>query len=171
MRETAERLMGMRRLFDFFFDADWYVAANPDVRASGAACRRHYRSVGLRENRAPGPLFDPQWYLTANTDVQASGVPAFRHFARRGLWEGRLPGRWAEPFVPAFTGTPGDKPDFERRRLELLMRASARHLALRDVISGGETLPAGLSMDDVRWFRVLRGPHSIRRGGSVARPS
>ncbi|MCA8901943.1 MAG: hypothetical protein KDA53_11915 [Hyphomonas sp.] len=41
------------------FDADWYLANNPDVAASGIDAAEHYMTFGIFEGRLPHPMFDP----------------------------------------------------------------------------------------------------------------
>ncbi len=51
------------------FDAQWYLANNPDVAAADVDPALHYLRHGGKEGRAPGPLFDATAYLTTNRDV------------------------------------------------------------------------------------------------------
>lgn len=77
----------MRRLFD----ADWYLATNPDVRSAGIDPLKHFARRGWSEGRNPHPLFDVRWYLDTNPDVRAAGVNPLEHFLRTGGAEGRRP--------------------------------------------------------------------------------
>ncbi len=61
-----------------YFDADFYLAANPDVAREGVDPLDHYVKFGAREGRSPAPWFDASAHRTA-----ASLGPAddpFLHF-------------------------------------------------------------------------------------------
>jgi GT2 family glycosyltransferase/glycosyltransferase involved in cell wall biosynthesis len=73
------------------FDADWYLAAYPDVRALGADPVHHFIHRGAAENRKPGPAFDPAFYLEAYPDVVAAGMNPLLHYVGKGRAEGRAP--------------------------------------------------------------------------------
>lgn len=87
------------------FNADWYLAQNPDVAGavqSGImSAEEHFHRHGAAEGRAPGPLFDPQAYLAANPDVAqavAYGlISAYEHFFTYGMQEDRSPLSLFEP--------------------------------------------------------------------------
>lgn len=56
------------------FNAEWYLARNPDVAAAiegglVASAFEHFNHYGKHEGRAPGPLFNPSEYLAAHPDV------------------------------------------------------------------------------------------------------
>jgi hypothetical protein len=71
------------------FDRAWYLAAYPDVAASGIDPLDHYVRVGWREGRDPGPDFRSSDYLKANPDVAASGINPLVHYVEFGRSEGR----------------------------------------------------------------------------------
>lgn len=81
------------------FNADWYLAQNPDVAtavdAGLLAAGQHFRLFGNAEGRSPGPLFDTQYYLAANPDVAAAVaqglMSAYDHFVQFGASENRPP--------------------------------------------------------------------------------
>lgn len=81
------------------FNAEWYLAQNPDVAAAVDAglltAEEHFRLFGNAEGRSPGPLFDTQYYLTANPDVAAAVaqglMSAYEHFVQFGASENRPP--------------------------------------------------------------------------------
>ena len=75
-----------------FFDANFYLDENPDVKAAGVDPARHYLLHGGFEGRNPGPCFSTKHYLDQNPDVAAAGVNALVHFERYGRNEGRTPG-------------------------------------------------------------------------------
>jgi hypothetical protein len=74
------------------FDADWYLAKNPDVAAAGVHPAAHYFRCGAAEGREPGPDFQGSWYLAAYPDIAASGANPLLHYLRGGAAEGRDPG-------------------------------------------------------------------------------
>lgn len=86
-----------------FFDAQAYVAANPDVAAAlgrvpGLTAWSHFINFGVFENRGTGTFsgnFNAAAYLAANPDVQAAITAgtirsAFEHFILYGAAEGRV---------------------------------------------------------------------------------
>jgi len=75
------------------FDADYYLARNPDVRADGLDPLDHFLQHGWRESRAPHSGFDVAYYLAANPDVAAAGMNPLLHYLWAGKAEGRLPRR------------------------------------------------------------------------------
>ena len=92
-----------------FFDADFYLANNPDVAAAVAAgafgsAFEHFVLFGADEGRAPNAdeggapnaFFDADFYLANNLDVAAAVAAgsfgsAFEHFVLFGAEEGRAP--------------------------------------------------------------------------------
>lgn len=76
------------------FDANFYLAANPDVRASGTEAIVHYSAYGWKEGRDPNTWFDTSWYLAQNQDVAATGMEPLKHFQQHGVHEGRDPNAW-----------------------------------------------------------------------------
>lgn len=88
MKLTPRRLAATVRRH---FDAEWYLAQNPDVARAGTDPLKHYLRWGWLERRSPSPSFDVSWYLSAYPDVLASAVEPFAHFLLLGRAEGRLP--------------------------------------------------------------------------------
>jgi hypothetical protein len=89
--ETHFRVHGLAegRLPNRLFHPAWYLAANPDVAASGTNPLDHYLMRGAQELRNPGPAFDTVFYLASNPDVVASGMNPLEHYLRFGRLEGR----------------------------------------------------------------------------------
>lgn len=79
-----------------FFDTQWYLAQNGDVRQSGLNPLLHYDISGWREGRDPSPEFSSSFYLDNYLDVRTSGLNPLQHFLRFGRAEGRLPRRPTE---------------------------------------------------------------------------
>lgn len=74
-----------------YFDAAYYLAANPDIRGAGIDPLDHFLLQGWREGRAPGHVFDVGYYLANNPDVAAAGINPVLHY----VWEGKAEGRLA----------------------------------------------------------------------------
>ncbi|WP_276200187.1 class I SAM-dependent methyltransferase [Chelatococcus sp. XZ-Ab1] len=74
-----------------FFDAEWYLAQNPDVAGAGADPLDHFLLFGGQEGRAPSPAFSSSGYLTANPDVRDAGLNPLVHYLAHGRIEGRAP--------------------------------------------------------------------------------
>lgn len=72
------------------FDPAYYLAAYPDVAASGVDPLDHYLHAGAGEGRNPNEAFDALGYLATNPDVAASGADPFHHYLTRGRAEGRI---------------------------------------------------------------------------------
>ncbi len=72
-----------------FFDREFYLNSNPDVRGSGMDAAFHYLVCGGREGRDPGPFFSTHKYLARFPDVAASGVNALAHYEMYGRLEMR----------------------------------------------------------------------------------
>ncbi len=92
-------LTGMQ--FEEFFDADFYLASNPDVAdeiANGGMADplTHFQRHGQYEGRNPNGFFDTAFYLASNPDV-AAGVAegwvesAATHFINYGQFDWRSP--------------------------------------------------------------------------------
>ncbi|MGK7867798.1 calcium-binding protein [Falsiroseomonas sp. E2-1-a20] len=80
---------GTTTLIPGFFDYAGYLAANPDVAATGLDAYQHYDAFGWREGRDPSAQFDTRLYLQANPDVAAAGINPLAHFLANGQAEGR----------------------------------------------------------------------------------
>lgn len=73
------------------FDAQYYLAMNPDVAAAGADPLAHYQASGWQEGRDPNALFNVEYYLNQNQDVAAAGIDPLAHYTEFGWQEGREP--------------------------------------------------------------------------------
>jgi hypothetical protein len=73
------------------FDAEYYLAHNPDVAVAGVDPLLHYNVVGWQEGRDPNAFFDTEGYLSHYADVAAAGVNPLQHYAQFGWHEGRDP--------------------------------------------------------------------------------
>ena len=72
-------------------DADFYLAANADVRQSGMAALDHYLSFGWREGRSPNAHFDDAYYRGEAGLAPETPVSALAHFLAVGQRLGRSP--------------------------------------------------------------------------------
>ena len=76
------------------FDAEYYLANNPDIAQAGVDPFEHFLEVGYREDgRKPNTYFDPVWYLNRNEDVRDAERHPLIHYAVDGDKEGRQPSR------------------------------------------------------------------------------
>lgn len=71
------------------FDADFYVAANPDLNLVRSDAFAHFMDIGWRENRDPSRWFSVSRYLEANLDVRSSDLNPLVHYIQYGRREGR----------------------------------------------------------------------------------
>jgi hypothetical protein len=74
------------------FDANYYLANNPDVKAAGIDPWQHYDNYGWREGRNPDAYFSSAGYRNANPDVKNAGINPLTHYDQNGWREGRDPG-------------------------------------------------------------------------------
>jgi GT2 family glycosyltransferase len=79
------------------FDADWYLAAHPDIAAIGENPLVHFVLYGRHEGRAPNEFFNAAWYAKHYNDVAVAGLEPARHFFEHGAAEGRSPGPGFDP--------------------------------------------------------------------------
>jgi hypothetical protein len=125
------------------FNGAGYLAANPDVAASGMDASTHYKMYGRSEGRrwdnnfydpntyAPEPAkpaanpsyFDPATfnraaYLQANPDVAASGMDPLLHYQRHGQAEGRGFGLGTSAIAQPAGDAPSPAMDDAKARLQ-----------------------------------------------------
>jgi hypothetical protein len=73
-----------------YFDADYYLEENADVRSAGIDPSLHYLLYGAKEGRNPGPFFSTTQYLKRCPDVAVAGVNPLAHYELFGRSEKRL---------------------------------------------------------------------------------
>ncbi len=73
------------------FNAQWYVAQYPDVKALGFDPLQHFVRIGALLQRNPGPDFNTKFYVSSNPDVAASGINPLVHYITVGHRENRDP--------------------------------------------------------------------------------
>jgi hypothetical protein len=89
-RRWLARLFGPRKLSvrkvqkSGLFNAQWYLAKYPDVRAAGLEPVEHFAAWGHKEGRSPGPQFDSAKYLADNPGLSETGLSPFEHYLRHG---------------------------------------------------------------------------------------
>lgn len=88
---SPEQLSQQRNLIadSGWFDVDYYLEQNPDVRLAGVDPVTHYLEWGAAEGRNPSLHFDGDSYLDHYPDVFGAGVNPLVHFLERGMAEGR----------------------------------------------------------------------------------
>ncbi len=62
------------------FDAKWYLAQNPDVKAKKIGAAKHYVKYGWKEGRNPSPDFDNNQYLEQYEELWSKGICPLFHF-------------------------------------------------------------------------------------------
>jgi hypothetical protein len=72
-----------------YFDPEFYLSNNSDVKSAGVDPLLHYYFEGWREGRNPRSDFDTRYYLTQNPDVTQSKVCPFWHYVEIGRNERR----------------------------------------------------------------------------------
>ncbi|WP_088744249.1 hypothetical protein [Cobetia sp. QF-1] len=92
--EQELRLQQQSRLLleSELFDADWYLAMYPDIKAAktfSQAPHEHYLRFGAFEGRNPCPEFDSAYYLSQYPDVADTGTNPLVHYLLYGREEGR----------------------------------------------------------------------------------
>jgi hypothetical protein len=73
------------------FDAEYYLAHNPEVAATGVDPHVHYDTFGWHEGRNPSAFFDAAGYLAHYSDVATAGLDPLLHYETFGWKEGRDP--------------------------------------------------------------------------------
>ncbi|MCJ7696161.1 MAG: glycoside hydrolase family 99-like domain-containing protein, partial [Anaerolineaceae bacterium] len=79
-----------------YFDEEYYLANNDDVKKAQVDPVTHYMYFGGFEGRDPGPEFSSVEYIEMYQDVKRSGINPLVHFLKFGIYEGRLPKRLNE---------------------------------------------------------------------------
>lgn len=75
---------------DAFFDTDYYLSQNPDVRAAGLDPLTHFEQYGWHEGRDPSLLFSTSKYLAAYLDAQSAGLDPLQQYLQSGQGAGRI---------------------------------------------------------------------------------
>lgn len=72
-----------------YFDADYYLTANSDVKDAGLDASWHYFHHGWKEGRSPSEAFNIHTYWSENQDIKTAGIEPLFHFLVFGKSEGR----------------------------------------------------------------------------------
>jgi hypothetical protein len=130
-----------------WFDRDWYLMRNPDVRQVGIDPLAHYLRYGEAEGRHPSPWFDPVWYRLAY-HVPAEQC-ALEHFLLRRTTGQFLPcaALWLVPHLPPWRDDPAGGVDpFDRYLTAMIV---PEHELLPDLT---QIRPSGLI--DTVYYRI-----------------
>ncbi|AKF25718.1 hypothetical protein YH65_10220 [Sulfurovum lithotrophicum] len=85
-----------RKKISEYFDPEYYLQSNKDVREHGANPLEHYFVAGQKEDRAPNRWFFPEFYRSSNPDLEKED-DLFLHYLLHGWKEKRLPNPFATP--------------------------------------------------------------------------
>ena len=125
-----------------YFDAAYYLAANPDVAHAADDPLAHFMLQGWREGRDPSAIFSVTYYLRHHPDVAAVDMNPLLHYAQVGRSEGRRPlpllhsersilqaarppSERTQEWIDAASGAPNLEPDVLLRALEAVLRERA----------------------------------------------
>ena len=94
LRQKPQRRVAERSLIvsSGLFDAEYYLAQNPDVAKAGVDTLEHYLKHGGFEGRNPSSAFDSASYLKSYADVQSAGINPLLHYLLFGFSEDRNAG-------------------------------------------------------------------------------
>ena len=92
-----------------YFDRDFYLDRNVDVRDAGVDPFRHFVRHGAAEGRSPNALFDPAWYIRTYMEPHDHYAAALEDYLLKGMAEGRQPNPFdtAEDFAAKYKASPG----------------------------------------------------------------
>jgi len=79
-----------------YFDPEYYLENNQDVKDDGADPLLHYTIAGHKEDRAPNRWFTPDFYRKSNPDLKDESN-LFFHYVLHGWKEKRLPNPFVDP--------------------------------------------------------------------------
>ena len=80
-----------------WFDPEYYLNSNPQIREKGIDPWSHYLKHGYQEGLKPSGApthpdwFDPEFYLSANPAVRETGMDPWSHYLKHGYQEGLKP--------------------------------------------------------------------------------
>lgn len=74
---------------DAYFDTNYYLAHNADVRAANIDPLKQYETVGWKNGSDPSAAFSTAKYLAAYSDVRTSGTDPLTSFLTTGQAQGR----------------------------------------------------------------------------------
>ena len=86
--EGSARIRADAETIRDYFDSEYYLEHNADVRESEVDPLLHFCEYGWRELRDPRPDFSTRYYLNANSEVRDSGINPLVHFVTIGKQQG-----------------------------------------------------------------------------------
>lgn len=118
------------------FDADHYLAANPEVAESGLDPFLHYMALGWIEGRSPSPRFSARAHIAAHPEVDEQRLHPFVHWVDSGRPDQSKDAQIAAEQSGPIRPRPRPRPQPPRGRSVLLRmadwgRRKARNLRLR----------------------------------------
>ena len=72
-----------------YFNSEWYLLQNPDVKDAGVDPAKHYLLFGGFENRDPSTKFSNAIYFELHPDVKDKGINPLEHYITFGVKENR----------------------------------------------------------------------------------
>ena len=72
-----------------FFNREWYLNQNPDIKSHRIDPVDHYLNHGWKEERNPSPKFDGNGYLEKYQDIKTANICPLLHYEKFGKYEGR----------------------------------------------------------------------------------
>jgi len=75
------------RIVERHFDAEYYIAQNPEISGRYISPLLHFMTLGWIEMRDPNPKFSISGYLRNNKDIRDQGVNPFLHYHKYGYRE------------------------------------------------------------------------------------
>lgn len=72
-----------------FFDKNFYLVSNPEVKSKKFDPVVHYLQFGGKEDRDPGPHFSEAGYRSLSPDVAVTSLSALEHYESHGRSQGR----------------------------------------------------------------------------------
>lgn len=63
-----------------YFDVQYYLENNPDVKNANVNPIKHYLEIGWKENRECTPIFDGNEYLRRHIDIYKKGINPLLHY-------------------------------------------------------------------------------------------
>ena len=72
-----------------YFDAQFYIKNNPDVKSAKMYPLEHYMKYGYKEGRNPSSKYDFKLYANTYFDLQQKDINPVLHYIRHGKAEGR----------------------------------------------------------------------------------
>lgn len=74
-----------------YFDVEWYMKKNKNLKNSGIDPVVHYLKYGAKEGRDPSKFFHTNWYISKYSDIDINKINPLLHFIKYGESERRLP--------------------------------------------------------------------------------